>query len=100
MKKSLSNKEERFREVLVAMDLMKGNREFLNLFFKDLLTPHEYAEIGRRFEIVRRLASGETHRQVASALGIGVGTVNRGARMLQNKKGGFYLLFEKHKHFL
>ena len=64
-------------------------------FLLDIMTPAEFDEAAIRWQIVKKLKKGDTHRQVAGDLGIGISTVNRGSRELRNKNGGFALMLKK-----
>ncbi len=67
----------------------------LEAFFDDLLTPAEVANIGERWELVKLLAEGRSQRAVAAAVGAGVATVTRGARILKYGAGGFARAFDR-----
>lgn len=60
-----------------------------------LLTPSEYEEMARRWQIVRRLILGETQREIACKLGVSVATVTRGARELNYGSGVFQKFFRR-----
>ena len=60
-----------------------------------MFTPNEVEALALRWQIVKKLQKGETHRSVAGDLGLGVSTVTRGSRMLRNKNGGFHLMLKK-----
>lgn len=64
-------------------------------FLLDILTPAEFDDLALRWQLVKKLHRGETHRAVAGDLGLGLGTVMRGARELRNKKGGFHRMLQK-----
>ena len=64
-------------------------------FLKDILTPNEFEAMALRWQIVKKLNKGETHREVAGDLGLGISTVNRGSRELRNKNGGFALMLKR-----
>ena len=64
-------------------------------FFEDILTPAEYKEIGKRWQIVKQLAAGRSQRDVAKNLHTGIATVTRGSRELLNKEGGFQRTLDK-----
>jgi TrpR family transcriptional regulator, trp operon repressor len=49
-----------------------------------LLTPSELLSIALRLEIARRLKAGETQRDIAKQLGVGIATVSRGSRAIQS----------------
>lgn len=52
----------------------------LALLLDALLTSKEKLELNNRIEILRRLGAGQTQREIASALGVGIATVSRGAK--------------------
>ncbi|HAT03470.1 MAG TPA: transcriptional regulator [Candidatus Magasanikbacteria bacterium] len=58
-------------------------------FLVDLLTPAEVKDIVLRWQIVKLLSQGITQREVAKKLGVSISKVERGARELLDKKGGF-----------
>ncbi len=62
---------------------------------EDLLTPAEVSNIAERWELVKLLAGGMSQRAVAAALGAGVATVSRGARILKYGVGGFSSAFDR-----
>lgn len=64
-------------------------------FMIDMFTPAELEDFALRWQLIKKLHKGETHREIARELGLGVGTVMRGARELRNKKGGFALMLQK-----
>ncbi len=55
--------------------------DMLESFLVDILTPAEYDEIARRWQIVKQL--------IAKNLRVGVATITRGARELLDQDGGF-----------
>jgi TrpR family trp operon transcriptional repressor len=67
----------------------------LGALFDDLLTPAEVANVSERWELVKLLAEGKSQRAVASAVGAGVATVTRGARILKYGAGGFAKAFDR-----
>lgn len=56
------------------------SEEELKALLEALLTPKEILELGNRIEIIRSLAQGQTQREIAQKLGVGIATVNRGAK--------------------
>ena len=60
----------------------------LDDFLKDILTPAEYREIANRLQILKLLNKGFSHREIAETLGVGIATVERGARVLVDKRRG------------
>lgn len=72
--------------------------EDLQRFFDDLLTPAEVDSLGERWQVVKRLAAGESQRAVRDAVGVSVSTVSRGSRQLKYGHEGFALAFDTLAH--
>jgi TrpR family trp operon transcriptional repressor len=80
----------KYQEELVKMLLIASKDIALfEAVLLDLLTPAEYGEIVVRWQIVKRLAKGESQRSIARDLKIGIATVTRGSRELMDSTGGF-----------
>ena len=94
MKKNKKLAEYKF-EVINVFSKVVGDKNLMLEFIKDILTPAELDDIALRWQIIKRLNKGETHRAIAGDLNIGISTVNRGSRELRNKKGGFALMLKK-----
>ncbi len=79
------------------LDVLADLRDPADLaaFFEDLLTPAEVANVAERWELVKLLAEGKSQRAVAAAVGAGVATVTRGARILKYGAGGFAKAFDR-----
>lgn len=71
---------------LLKIDTSKEMEAFLN----SILTPKERAEIPVRLEIVKRLKEGYSQHKIAQDLGVGIATVTRGSKELQ--QGNFKIL--------
>lgn len=84
-----------FKQELVKVFSKVGDAETMGLFLKDILTPNEFEALALRWQIVKKLDKGESHRGVVDDLGLGMSTVTRGSRMLRNKNGGFNLILKK-----
>ncbi|HEY5587830.1 MAG TPA: Trp family transcriptional regulator [Candidatus Paceibacterota bacterium] len=65
------------------------DKALLDAFLIDLLTPAEYAEINKRWKIIKMLDTGINQHKIATNLHVGIATVTRGSRALQDSKGGF-----------
>lgn len=79
--------ESEYLEDLVNAVLhLKSKKEVLD-FLYGILTPQELEQIAKRLQIVKKLKQGITQREIAEALGVGIGTVTRGSREL--RKGRF-----------
>lgn len=93
------NKKEKLKEfkkeLLEVFIKVGNNKNLLAEFLIDIMTPRELDEIAVRWQIVKKLNKGKTHREVAGELGIGISTVNRGSRELRNKNGGFAQILNK-----
>ena len=94
--KHKNNKIPEYKEELIKVfSKIASNKELATLFLKDILTPNEFETLALRWQIVKKLNKGETHRSVVADLGLGMSTVTRGSRMLRNKNGGFNLILKK-----
>ncbi|WP_218314861.1 Trp family transcriptional regulator [Halomonas sp. 18071143] len=56
--------------------------EAMDAALASLLTPAEYQEISKRLQIFKLLNEGVPHRKIADTLGVGIATVSRGSRAL------------------
>ena len=83
------------KEVVEIFSKISGDEKLMFEFLRDILTPSEFDDISLRWQIVKKLNKGETHREIAGDLGLGISTVTRGSRELRNKNGGFALVLKK-----
>lgn len=75
-----SNKElDDFVEMLLKIN---GKKQMVD-FLKGILTSKELIEIPNRLVIVKMLKRGISHHDIAGKLHVGVATVTRGSRELQ-----------------
>ena len=58
-------------------------------FLYGILTPRERSIVALRWELVQRLAKGETHRSIAEKLGISLCKTTRGSHELKHGRPGF-----------
>ena len=94
--KHISKKIPEYKQELVEVFAkIFGDKKFMAEFLVDILTPNEFEAMALRWQIVKKLNKGETHRSIAGDLGLGITTVNRGSRELRNKNGGFHLMLKK-----
>jgi len=94
--KHISKKIPEYKQELVeVLSKVFGDKKLTVEFLKDILTPAEFEALALRWQIVKKLNKGETHRSVAGDLGLGISTVTRGSRELRNKNGGFHLVLKK-----
>ena len=52
-------------------------------FLREILTPAEIAGISSRWELVKRLAQGQSQRAIATELGLSLCKITRGSRVLK-----------------
>jgi len=94
--KHISKKIPEYKQELVGVfSKIFEDKELMNEFLKDILTPAEFEAMALRWQVVKKLNKGETHRSIAGDLGLGISTVTRGSRELRNKNGGFHLMLKK-----
>jgi TrpR family trp operon transcriptional repressor len=95
MKHSSGKIPEYKKELVEVFSKISPDKEFAFLFLKDILTPNEIETLALRWQIIKKLNNGETHRAIAGELGLGISTVTRGSRTLSNKNGGFARMLKK-----
>ncbi len=83
------------KELVETFAKIFGDKKLMTEFLTDILTPTEFEALALRWQIVKKLKKGETHRSIAEDLGLGISTVTRGSRELRNKNGGFHLMLRK-----
>jgi TrpR family trp operon transcriptional repressor len=71
---------EEFINILLSVKSKEGMEDFL----KGILTTKELLEIPNRLKIVKMLKKGMSQHEIAGDLKVGVATVTRGSRELQN----------------
>lgn len=92
-----ANKEYEWELAGLLQDVAK-DRKLTYLFLQDLLSPFELTDVATRWQIVKQLDKKISHHKIARNLHIGVATVTRGSRMLENKQGGFNQVLNKYGH--
>lgn len=86
MKKHSENYKNELVEILRKIS---HDRQLLKGFLEDIFTKDEFETISVRWQIVKRIAKGERHRDIAEDLGLGVATVTRGSKEMKEENGGF-----------
>ena len=71
---------EEFINILLSVKSKEGMEDFL----KGILTPKELLELPNRLKIVKLLKKGVSQHEIAGDLKVGVMTVTRGSKELQN----------------
>lgn len=82
-------KESQYKKTLVKLLTSVEDPKKMYQFLEALLTPQEFIELAKRWQIVQQLKAGIPQRTVAKDLHVGIGTVTRGARALQSTSDGF-----------
>ena len=96
MTRITKEQSEKYAEELInVLHKNSQDKNLLREFLKDLLTPNEYRDMGIRWQIIKRLVKNGKHREIASDLKIGIATVGRGSRELNDKNGGFWQMVKK-----
>jgi TrpR family trp operon transcriptional repressor len=95
MKHSNKKIPEYKKQLVEIFSKIHGDKSLMAEFLLDILTPAEFEALALRWQLVKKLNKGETHRAIAGDLGLGISTVTRGSRALGNKKGGFNLILKK-----
>lgn len=81
-------------ELIALFEKAAKEPGMLKKVMTDILTPAELREVSARWQIVKHLSKGESHRNVAADLHIGVATVARGTQALAKSSGGFSWLLK------
>ncbi len=68
--------KKQFNKLIASLKSTKEAEEVLDV----LLTPAEYDELSKRWQIVAMLLSGETQRCISDILSVSTATVSRGAK--------------------
>lgn len=82
------------QEILEVFQSIKDSKS-LDAFLQDILTPNEYEEVVKRWQVVKQLSDGIPQRQIAANLKISLSKITRGSRVLLNKKGAFSKILNK-----
>jgi TrpR family trp operon transcriptional repressor len=70
--------------------------ELIGDFLKSILTKRELAEVDGRWELVKRLARGESQRSIARRLGMSLCKITRGSRELKKRNSAFKRILEEY----
>lgn len=81
-------------ELVTLFTKLKGRKD-ASAFLSDILTPAEMASLAERWQIVKRIAKGEPHRDISNGLKVSIAKVTRGSRALKKSKGGFARFLKK-----
>ncbi len=87
--------QEDLRRQLSGIILGTKGRHELEVLLEGLLTPQELEEIIMRWQLLCLLDEGETQRDIAHKLGISLGKIARGSRLLKYGPEEFRELFRR-----
>jgi len=76
------------QELAALFSAARGTEEIETLI-EGLLTPSEIEEVIFRWRLLRRLVQGQTQRDISRELGVSLGKIARGSRLLQYGLPGF-----------
>ncbi len=82
------------KELLSLLSLVKNKRE-LDELLTALLTPVEYEELAKRWQIIVELIDGVPQRDIRDKLSTSIATVTRGSRELQYGNGVFKKFYNR-----
>ncbi|WP_119395239.1 Trp family transcriptional regulator [Salinibius halmophilus] len=77
---------QRYQAELIEHLLAQQTPEAMTSALHKLLTDAEFSEVVKRLQIFKMLEAGVPQRQIAQTLGVGIATVSRGARALNQEK--------------
>ena len=72
------------------------SEEELRIFFEDICTPQEIANMNQRIACARMLQNGETYTSIIEKTGISSATLSRISKCMQHSNGGFSKLIRRY----
>jgi len=87
--------QEKELRILSGLLQKARDRNELETLLRGVLTPQEIDEIVLRWELLVRLLNGETQRQISQKLGVSLGKIARGSRLLKYGTPDFRELVER-----
>ncbi|MBI2092249.1 MAG: trp operon repressor [Deltaproteobacteria bacterium] len=82
------------RELIDLIESSHSKGE-MNELLTALLTPSEYKELAKRWQIVKKLIEGATQREIRNELKVSIATVTRGSREIQYGNGVFKKFYKR-----
>ena len=82
-------------ELYDVLNSLKGKEEF-KIFFEDICTPQEIANMDQRIECAIMLKDGKTYTEIIEATGISSATLSRISKCIQHSGGGFSALLNRY----
>ncbi len=87
--------QEAILKELSSILLQARSHQEMTTLLAGILTPQELEEIIRRWHLLTRLHKGQTQREIASELGVSLGKIARGSRLLKYGPDDFRSLFNR-----
>ena len=72
------------------------NEEEIRIFFEDICTPQEIANMDQRIQCAIMLKEGKTYTEIIEATGISSATLSRISKCVQHSTGGFSKLLSRY----
>lgn len=77
--------EEELLKAIAYIAKKKDNLEELDLFFQEIFTPGELADLSLRWKLLTDLDQGMTQRKIAERYSISLCKITRGSKILKKK---------------
>jgi len=77
--------EKELLKVIASIAEKKDNLEELDLFFQEIFTPGELADLSLRWKLLTDLNQGMTQRRIAEKYSISLCKITRGSKILKKK---------------
>jgi TrpR-related protein YerC/YecD len=87
-------KNKQTKELIAAVLNLRNSREASD-FFRDLLTPEEIVEFGKRWQAAQLLSQKVSYKKIEKITGLSSTTVARVSRWLNRGKGGYRLAISR-----
>ncbi|PIR16647.1 MAG: trp operon repressor [Deltaproteobacteria bacterium CG11_big_fil_rev_8_21_14_0_20_49_13] len=87
--------EDGWRKELIELFASAKTKVEIKELLSVLLTPKEYEELAKRWQIVKRLIEGVPQREIKKELGASIATVTRGSREIQYGNGTFQKFYKR-----
>ena len=82
-------------ELYEVLNSLKNTEEF-KIFFEDICTPQEIANMNQRIECAVMLQEGKTYTEIIEKTGISSATLSRISKCIQHSTGGFSTLLHRY----
>lgn len=89
------NERHPLREMARALSRVDDTR-LIDGFLESILTPREVRELAGRWELVKRLAAGESQRAIARQLHMSLCKITRGSRELKKPRSPLRRMLKLH----